>query len=282
MRALTREVFGPVLHVVRYREGELAALIDALNATGLRPDARHPHPHRRNDRPHLRAHPRRQRLREPQHRRRGRRRAAVRRRRPVRHRPQGRRSALPAGASCASVRRSHRSRCAKPRRWPARPANRTRCRCIRAAASHASRPTRPNCARRRASPSGSAIPRCSAPVAIAQRVCAAVGARCVIADDPLAPLPDAVLFAGSDDDAVALRTALAARDGPLVPVIVARDGGYDRAAARHRAHAHHQHDGFGRQRVAAVAGGTGTRMKKLDAIDVAILDALQRDGRCPT
>ena len=28
------EVFGPVLHVVRFREGELAALIDALNATG--------------------------------------------------------------------------------------------------------------------------------------------------------------------------------------------------------------------------------------------------------
>jgi RHH-type proline utilization regulon transcriptional repressor/proline dehydrogenase/delta 1-pyrroline-5-carboxylate dehydrogenase len=34
VRRLTREVFGPVLHVVRYREGELAALVDAINATG--------------------------------------------------------------------------------------------------------------------------------------------------------------------------------------------------------------------------------------------------------
>jgi RHH-type proline utilization regulon transcriptional repressor/proline dehydrogenase/delta 1-pyrroline-5-carboxylate dehydrogenase len=33
-RMLTREVFGPVLHVVRYREGGLAALVDAINATG--------------------------------------------------------------------------------------------------------------------------------------------------------------------------------------------------------------------------------------------------------
>jgi len=31
---LTREVFGPVLHVVRWRSGELAALVDAINATG--------------------------------------------------------------------------------------------------------------------------------------------------------------------------------------------------------------------------------------------------------
>jgi RHH-type proline utilization regulon transcriptional repressor/proline dehydrogenase/delta 1-pyrroline-5-carboxylate dehydrogenase len=33
-RDLTREVFGPVLHVTRYREGELGALIDAINAAG--------------------------------------------------------------------------------------------------------------------------------------------------------------------------------------------------------------------------------------------------------
>ncbi|MFO1305130.1 MAG: bifunctional proline dehydrogenase/L-glutamate gamma-semialdehyde dehydrogenase PutA [Burkholderiales bacterium] len=33
-RSLTHEVFGPVLHVVRYREGELADLVDAINATG--------------------------------------------------------------------------------------------------------------------------------------------------------------------------------------------------------------------------------------------------------
>jgi RHH-type proline utilization regulon transcriptional repressor/proline dehydrogenase/delta 1-pyrroline-5-carboxylate dehydrogenase len=31
---LTREVFGPVLHVVRYRRAQLAALVDQINATG--------------------------------------------------------------------------------------------------------------------------------------------------------------------------------------------------------------------------------------------------------
>jgi RHH-type proline utilization regulon transcriptional repressor/proline dehydrogenase/delta 1-pyrroline-5-carboxylate dehydrogenase len=31
---LTREVFGPVLHVVRYRRSDIAALIDAINASG--------------------------------------------------------------------------------------------------------------------------------------------------------------------------------------------------------------------------------------------------------
>jgi RHH-type proline utilization regulon transcriptional repressor/proline dehydrogenase/delta 1-pyrroline-5-carboxylate dehydrogenase len=34
LRTLTGEVFGPVLHVVRYRQGELAALLDSINATG--------------------------------------------------------------------------------------------------------------------------------------------------------------------------------------------------------------------------------------------------------
>jgi RHH-type proline utilization regulon transcriptional repressor/proline dehydrogenase/delta 1-pyrroline-5-carboxylate dehydrogenase len=33
-RTLTHEVFGPVLHVLRYGEGGLAALVDAINATG--------------------------------------------------------------------------------------------------------------------------------------------------------------------------------------------------------------------------------------------------------
>ena len=31
---MTREVFGPVLHVVRFRRGDMAALVDAINATG--------------------------------------------------------------------------------------------------------------------------------------------------------------------------------------------------------------------------------------------------------
>jgi RHH-type proline utilization regulon transcriptional repressor/proline dehydrogenase/delta 1-pyrroline-5-carboxylate dehydrogenase len=34
VRALTAEVFGPILHVVRFRQGELAPLIDGINATG--------------------------------------------------------------------------------------------------------------------------------------------------------------------------------------------------------------------------------------------------------
>jgi len=34
VRAVRREVFGPVLHVVRYREGALGTLVDALNAAG--------------------------------------------------------------------------------------------------------------------------------------------------------------------------------------------------------------------------------------------------------
>ncbi len=34
VRALKAEVFGPVLHVVRFRQGELGSLLDAINATG--------------------------------------------------------------------------------------------------------------------------------------------------------------------------------------------------------------------------------------------------------
>jgi RHH-type proline utilization regulon transcriptional repressor/proline dehydrogenase/delta 1-pyrroline-5-carboxylate dehydrogenase len=34
IRLLEREVFGPVLHVVRWRHGELSVLIEAINATG--------------------------------------------------------------------------------------------------------------------------------------------------------------------------------------------------------------------------------------------------------
>ena len=44
---------------------------------------------------------------------------------------------------------------------------------------------------------------------------------------PADTAPDAVLFAGTDDELAAVRTRLAALDGPLVPVIVARDGTYD-------------------------------------------------------
>jgi len=34
LKHLEREVFGPILHVLRWRRGELAALVDAVNATG--------------------------------------------------------------------------------------------------------------------------------------------------------------------------------------------------------------------------------------------------------
>jgi RHH-type proline utilization regulon transcriptional repressor/proline dehydrogenase/delta 1-pyrroline-5-carboxylate dehydrogenase len=62
-----------------------------------------------------------------------------------------------------------------------------------------------------------------------ERVQRTIGARCEVAGDPLAARPDAVLFAGAASAAAALRRALADREGPLVPVIVARDGGYDAA-----------------------------------------------------
>ncbi len=61
----------------------------------LRPHARHPQPHRLDDRAHHTTRKSRQLLRQPQPDRRGRRRAAVRRRGPVGYRTEGRRAALP-------------------------------------------------------------------------------------------------------------------------------------------------------------------------------------------
>ena len=43
----------------------------------------------------------------------------------------------------------------------------------------------------------------------------------------LAPRPDAVLFAGPDAEAAKVRATLAEGEGPIVPVIVGRDGKYD-------------------------------------------------------
>jgi RHH-type proline utilization regulon transcriptional repressor/proline dehydrogenase/delta 1-pyrroline-5-carboxylate dehydrogenase len=93
---LGREVFGPVLHVLRWRRDSLPALLQAINGHRLRPDAGRAHAHRRDGGAGAGGHARGQRLRQPQHRRRGGRRAALRRRRPVGHRPQGRRAAVPA------------------------------------------------------------------------------------------------------------------------------------------------------------------------------------------
>jgi RHH-type proline utilization regulon transcriptional repressor/proline dehydrogenase/delta 1-pyrroline-5-carboxylate dehydrogenase len=58
-------------------------------------------------------------------------------------------------------------------------------------------------------------------------VCAGLGAGCVTVADPLAAAPDAVLFAGADVELAALRKRLAAQDGPLVPLLVAHEGAYD-------------------------------------------------------
>ena len=93
---LTEEVFGPVLHVVRYPASQLAAVIEADRPLRLRADARHPLAHRRDGGGDHRQARGRQRLRQPQHDRRGGRRAAVRRPRSVGHGTEGRRPALSA------------------------------------------------------------------------------------------------------------------------------------------------------------------------------------------
>ena len=102
---LTREVFGPVLHVLRWKRDELPALVDAINATGY--GLTHGI-HTRIDETVAaisRARARRQRLRQPQHRRRRRRRAAVRRARAVGHRARRPAGRSTCGGSCAARRR---------------------------------------------------------------------------------------------------------------------------------------------------------------------------------
>ncbi len=93
---LEREVFGPVLHVVRFPGSRVEDVVDADQRERLRAHARRAHAHRRARAADRRARARRQRLREPQHDRRRGRRAAVRRLRALGHRPEGRRPALPA------------------------------------------------------------------------------------------------------------------------------------------------------------------------------------------
>ncbi len=93
-RELKEEVFGPVLHVVRWRAGELDQLLDdiAANGTALTLGI---HSRIGRDRcAHRRAPAARQCLCEPQYDRRRRRFAAVRRQRTVRDRAEGRRPAL--------------------------------------------------------------------------------------------------------------------------------------------------------------------------------------------
>jgi RHH-type proline utilization regulon transcriptional repressor/proline dehydrogenase/delta 1-pyrroline-5-carboxylate dehydrogenase len=53
----------------------------------------------------------------------------------------------------------------------------------------------------------------------AERIAKQAQARCEIVTDALMADPDAVLFAGSDARARAIRQALAGRDGPIVPLL---------------------------------------------------------------
>ena len=91
---LKEEVFGPVLHVVRWKAGELDRLLDDIAGEQLRADPRRSLAHRHDGPSCHRADAARQRLCEPQHHRRGGRDAAIRRLGPVRDRPQGGRAQL--------------------------------------------------------------------------------------------------------------------------------------------------------------------------------------------
>ena len=96
---LTEEVFGPILHVVRYRADRLERVLQSIERSGYGLTLGI---HSRIDdtvEAVIDAASGRQHLCQPQHDRRRGRRAAVRRPRPVRHRPQGRRPAL-SGALC--------------------------------------------------------------------------------------------------------------------------------------------------------------------------------------
>ena len=63
--------------------------------------------------------------------------------------------------------------------------------------------------------------------AIGNRVRAMAGIRCELVPDPLAAEPDVVLFAGTVAVEAELRRKLAALPGPIVPLVVAEAGGYD-------------------------------------------------------
>ena len=87
--ALTKEVFGPVLHVVRWKARKLDKVIEDDRRLRLWSDARHPLAYRGADCQDRRWAGRGQYLRQPKHDRRGRRHPALRRVRPVGHRLQG-------------------------------------------------------------------------------------------------------------------------------------------------------------------------------------------------
>ena len=101
---LQREVFGPVLHFVRYRRDDLDALLEQINATGygltLGVHTRIDETIARVVAPGAGG----QRLRQPQHGGRGGGCAALRRRRPVGHRAEGRRARCTCTACCRAAR----------------------------------------------------------------------------------------------------------------------------------------------------------------------------------
>ena len=112
---LTEEVFGPILHVVRYPADRLDRVLQSIERSGYGLTLGI---HSRIDDTIEAVIDRlagRQRLCQPQHDRRGGRRAAVRRPRPVRHRSQGRRAALP-DAICHRADRDHQHRCRRRQR----------------------------------------------------------------------------------------------------------------------------------------------------------------------
>ncbi len=92
---LEGEVFGPVLHVISYAASRLGEVINSINATGVRPDARHPQPRGRVRAARPPAAESRQCLRQSQHDRRRCRCPTIWGRRPVRHRTKGGGTTLP-------------------------------------------------------------------------------------------------------------------------------------------------------------------------------------------
>ncbi len=91
---LTTEIFGPVLHVMKWRAGDFSALVREIAAIGFWPDHRPAHANRAPDRRIFTNRGRWQYLRQPQHDRRGGRQPAFWWIRFERHWPQGRRPGL--------------------------------------------------------------------------------------------------------------------------------------------------------------------------------------------
>ncbi len=228
VRSLTREVFGPVLHLVRYREGELDALVDALNATG-----------------YGLTHGIHSRIDETVARIAGRVRAgnvyvnrtivgAV-----VGVQPFGGEGLSGTGPKAGGphylwwlVREPAplaAEALAAPVPLPGPTGETNTLQLVPRGRVACLAPDERELARQVALANRLGNAAVIARSAFAGSVGTTATGRCEIVADPLQPLPDAVLFAGTDDAAAALRGALAARPGPLVPLVVAHDGAYDAA-----------------------------------------------------